>query len=269
MRRGVGPGWGCILDLGWEQSGRRTPFYPRRHAKGREEHLFVHEGSLRAAKKDFFPKGTRRTPFYPRRHAKGREEHLFVHEGPLRAAKKDSFPKGTRRTPFYPRRHAKGREEHLFVHEGPLRAAKKGLFPKRMRRTPFFDRRRDAKSQEKGHSAGHPQGHPQGVPLRWDGPVEGNVNGSYVIWRDAVQAPGPGLTVESVSWACEGRHQAGTYRGLTGLAGRGVAGPHFGQAPVTEYRHQVGEACCRRGGVAGAEPPHKGGPNRPDRPELQ
>ena len=26
---------------------------------------------------------------------------------------------------------------------------------------------------------------------------------------------------------------------------------------------------CRRGGVAGAEPPHKGGPNRPDRPELQ
>ena len=26
---------------------------------------------------------------------------------------------------------------------------------------------------------------------------------------------------------------------------------------------------CRRGGVAGAEPPHKGGPNRPDRPKLQ
>ena len=26
---------------------------------------------------------------------------------------------------------------------------------------------------------------------------------------------------------------------------------------------------CRRGGVAGAEPPHKGGPNRPDRPEGQ
>ena len=36
-----------------------------------------------------------------------------------------------------------------------------------------------------------------------------------------------------------------------------------------EWRHQVGEACCRRGGVAGAEPPHKGGPNRPDRPEKQ
>ena len=32
-----------------------------------------------------------------------------------------------------------------------------------------------------------------------------------------------------------------------------------------EYRYTVDEACCRRGGVAGAEPPHKGGPNRPDR----
>ncbi len=31
--------------------------------------------------------------------------------------------------------------------------------------------------------------------------------------------------------------------------------------------------CCgggfRRGGVAGAEPPHKGGPNRPDRPKKR
>ena len=33
-------------------------------------------------------------------------------------------------------------------------------------------------------------------------------------------------------------------------------------------RRMVGEACCRRGGVAGAEPPHKGGPNRPDRPKA-
>ena len=40
-------------------------------------------------------------------------------------------------------------------------------------------------------------------------------------------------------------------------------------ATCNDYRLQVGEACCRRGGVAGAEPPHKGGPNRPDRPELQ
>ena len=34
------------------------------------------------------------------------------------------------------------------------------------------------------------------------------------------------------------------------------------------YRHSVDEGWFR-GGVAGAEPPHKGGPNRPDRPELQ
>ena len=78
----------------------------------------------------------------------------------------------------------------------------------------------------------------------------------------------PGLTVASVSWACEGRHKAGTYRELTGLKERSVANPsRAGTRP--ECRHQVGEACCRRGGVAGAEPPHKGGPNRPDRPEQQ
>ena len=30
-----------------------------------------------------------------------------------------------------------------------------------------------------------------------------------------------------------------------------------------EFRHTVDKACCRRGGVAGAEPPHKGGRLRP------
>ena len=53
-----------------------------------------------------------------------------------------------------------------------------------------------------------------------------------------------------------------------GLAGRGLAG-HLRSGTCYEYRHPVDEACCRRGGVAGAEPPHKGGPTRPDRPELQ
>ena len=61
---------------------------------------------------------------------------------------------------------------------------------------------------------------------------------------------------------------AGTYRDLMGLAGRGLAGP-VRLGTCYEYRHPVDEACCRRGGVAGAEPPHKGGPNRPDRPEMQ
>ena len=53
-----------------------------------------------------------------------------------------------------------------------------------------------------------------------------------------------------------------------GLAGCGPA-KHLRLGTRHQYRHPVGEACCRRGGVAGAEPPHKGGPNRPDRPEKQ
>ena len=74
--------------------------------------------------------------------------------------------------------------------------------------------------------------------------------------------------MESVSWECEGRHEAGPYGEYIGLGGRGL-GKLVRLGTCYEYRHQVGEACCRRGGVAGAEPPHKGGPNRPDRPELQ
>ena len=62
-----------------------------------------------------------------------------------------------------------------------------------------------------------------------------------------------------------GRHKACPYGDLAGLAGRGLA-KLLRSDTCYRYRHQVGEACCRRGGVAGAEPPHKGGPNRPDRP---
>jgi len=58
---------------------------------------------------------------------------------------------------------------------------------------------------------------------------------------------------------------AGTYGDLIGLAGGGLAELlRHGTCYVS--RHQAGEACGRRGGVAGAGPPHKGGPNRPDRP---
>ena len=63
----------------------------------------------------------------------------------------------------------------------------------------------------------------------------------------------------------QGRHQAGTYGDLMGLAGRGLV-RYLRLGTCHQCRHQVDEACCRRGGVAGAEPPHKGGPNRPDRP---
>ena len=47
-----------------------------------------------------------------------------------------------------------------------------------------------------------------------------------------------------------------------------IWGKHFGTGTMLERGHPVDEAGLG-GGVAGAEPPHKGGPNRPDRPELQ
>ena len=60
---------------------------------------------------------------------------------------------------------------------------------------------------------------------------------------------------------------AGLRAGQAGPGGAGVGSAvAWGLAGVARTG---GKACCRRGGVAGAEPPHKGGPNRPDRPELQ
>ena len=40
---------------------------------------------------------------------------------------------------------------------------------------------------------------------------------------------------------------------VRGVAGRGL-GKLFRVGTCYEYRHQVDEECCRRGGVAGAEP---------------
>ena len=72
-----------------------------------------------------------------------------------------------------------------------------------------------------------------------------------------------GLIVGSVDWrVCEGRHKAGTYRDLMGLEGPGSK-KLARLGTCYEYRHTVGEACCWTGGVAGAEPPHKGGRLRP------
>ena len=91
----------------------------------------------------------------------------------------------------------------------------------------------------------------------------------YRLWARRIAGGWPGRTVASVSGGgCEGRHKAGTCGGLMGLAGRGMAG-YLQLGTRHQCRHPVDEACCRRGGVAGAEPPHKGGPNRPDRPKLQ
>ena len=80
-------------------------------------------------------------------------------------------------------------------------------------------------------------------------------------------APGHSGPAREAANRREGRHKAGTSVVHIGLGGRGRAKP-VRVGTCYEYRHQVGEACCRRGGVAGAEPPHKGGPTRPDRPEL-
>ncbi len=63
------------------------------------------------------------------------------------------------------------------------------------------------------------------------------------------------------------RGQGLRLRGFDGAGGGGWRSS-FGWA-LGQYRHQVDEGCCRRGGVAGAEPPHKGGPNRPDRPKAR
>ena len=78
----------------------------------------------------------------------------------------------------------------------------------------------------------------------------------------------PGLTGRSVFLRGQGRHKTCLQEDLMGLAGRGLT-KHLRLGTCHQYRHQVGEACCRRGGVAGAEPPHKGGPNRPDRPNAR
>ena len=67
-------------------------------------------------------------PIDPRSYAKGREEHLFVHEGPLRTTKNTyssaKLREGSRRTPFCPRRATKDHEEQLFIREVTRRIAK-------------------------------------------------------------------------------------------------------------------------------------------------
>ena len=86
---------------------RRTRFLdPRRDAKNtflstkdHEEHLL----SAEDAENSFLGS------------AKGREKHLFIHEGPRRTP---HCPRRTRRTRFLdPRSHAKGHEEHLLSAE--------------------------------------------------------------------------------------------------------------------------------------------------------
>ena len=60
--------------------------------------------------------------------------------------------------------------------------------------------------------------------------------------------------------SCLRRHILGTWQD----AGWGK---HGRRGTPTSYYPHTGCGARFRGGVAGAEPPHKGGPNRPDRPE--
>ena len=62
------------------------------------------------------------------------------------------------------------------------------------------------------------------------------------LWARRSAGARPGRTVASVSWGWyEGRHRAGAYGGLMGLAGRGRAG-HLRLGTCYEYRHPVDEA---------------------------
>ena len=54
----------------------------------------------------------------------------------------------------------------------------------------------------------------------------------------------------------------------SGTGGRWLGQDTFDWGPATNFDTRSTTDVVG-GGVAGAEPPHKGGPNRPDRPELQ
>ena len=69
---------------------------------------------------------------------------------------------------------------------------------------------------------------------------------------------GPGWALRCLRWMTLGTRHDGGWGGKSGRSG--------------SSRSYYGHTRCGgrfRGGVAGAEPPHKGGPTRPDRPEKQ
>ena len=118
--------------------------------------------------------------------------------------------------------------------------------------------------------AGGGRGQAQGLPLQ--GRLRGKgktarVGGTRAGTRPARTGAFEGGRGRRRGWGGEGRGMASTCGDLVGLGGVGWR-RSVGWGPV-RCRHQVGEGYCRRGGVAGAEPPHKGGPNRPDRPKAR
>ena len=88
------------------------------------------------------------------------------------------------------------------------------------------------------------------------------------LWARRSAGARSGRTVESVTWGgCEGRHKAGSCWDLEGPAGRGLTGQgRLGTRSNIDTRSATDVV---GGGVAGAPPPHKGGPTRPDRPKAR
>ena len=93
--------------------------------------------------------------------------------------------------------------------------------------------------------------------------------------RDGGQPPSLALTASPLIWGVQGRHKGEERvpRFCLSKIGSGTGGTWSGETLSTGHPLRI-SAPGRRGmllggGVAGAEPPHKGGPNRPDRPEKQ
>ena len=112
-------------------------------------------------------------------------------------------------------------------------------------------------------------GRAQGVRLRWTDVAAR----TRAPTRGAPTGAGGGERAQGC--ACGGRtlprvrgHPQGVPLPVRAAGGGGRFGGILSIGHLLDCRHQVDEARLRRGGVAGAEPPHKGGPNRPDRPEM-
>ena len=106
--------------------------------------------------------------------------------------------------------------------------------------------------------------------------------GVGTVWR-GIRASGGWRCLPSLgetqcrqqAWPYGGDRQLGRVRGQArgrhpGRSG-GTGGTWSGWTPSIRHPSPISTPgrVGIRGGVAGAPPPHKGGPNRPDRPELQ
>ncbi len=93
--------------------------------------------------------------------------------------------------------------------------------------------------------------------------------------RDGGQPPSPVISGRPLIWRVQGRHKGEERvpRFCLREIGSGTGGTWSGETLSTGRLYRKSTPGRRgmllAGGVAGAEPPHKGGPNRPDRPKMQ